>query len=155
MSQILDNLYVGGLEAAQDWEFITHKNIKYILNTTKQPSNGFMLTGIPNYYESNPQITYKRCPLDDDLNTEIKMHIPDCVEFINEGLRHGGVLIHCAAGVSRSVSVTIGYLMMQYNMSFHQALEFVQDRRPGAFPNPNFQNQLQNFEQELAQIRKQ
>lgn len=56
MSRILENLFVGGLEAAQDWDFICKNNIKYILNATKDPGS-YVVTGIPNYYESNPNVT--------------------------------------------------------------------------------------------------
>ena len=35
----------------------------------------------------------------------------DTYQRIDEGLSKGGVLVHCAAGVSRSASTVIAYIM--------------------------------------------
>jgi len=58
---------------------------------------------------------------------------------ITEGLTRGGVLVHCAAGVSRSSSNVIAYLMRRKkNMSFNEAFNFVKKRRPVICPNYRF-----------------
>ena len=38
--------------------------------------------------------------------------------FIENGLKQGNVLVHCAAGVSRSASAIIAYLMKYKKISF-------------------------------------
>lgn len=58
--------------------------------------------------------------------------------------------MHCAAGVSRSVSIVTAYLMSEYNMSFNEALGHVRTNRIGAYPNPNFQEQLQEWAKDLV-----
>ena len=63
--------------------------------------------------------------------------------FLDKHLSAGEkVLIHCIAGVSRSVSVLIHYLMQKYNMPFDQALHMIQRKRSIANPNASFRKQL-------------
>lgn len=71
---------------------------------------------------------------------------------------NGRVLIHCQAGISRSSTVAIGYIMKYHNLSMNQAYNKVQACRPIIAPNLNFVGQLANFEKSLqtskAQQRK-
>jgi len=53
-----------------------------------------------------------------------------------------GVLVHCAAGVSRSASVLCYYLMTKYGWSYSQAVAFLQARRSIVSPNEEFRRQL-------------
>jgi dual specificity MAP kinase phosphatase len=71
--------------------------------------------------------------------------------FIDEGMKHGAVLVHCAAGFSRSVALAIGYLMKQRNWSFEESFKFVKLKRNSKYTNPNFGflKQLKDYEQEL------
>jgi hypothetical protein len=48
------------------------------------------------------------------------------------------VLVHCYAGVSRSVSAVIFYLMRAQGLSYAEALARIRAVRPEAFPNPGF-----------------
>lgn len=54
----------------------------------------------------------------------------------------GGVLVHCHAGVSRSVAVLCYYLMFTQVISFDEALDIVQAIRPIADPNDGFREEL-------------
>lgn len=74
-------------------------------------------------------------------------HLPDAINFIKTALSKGGhVLVHCYAGVSRSASTIIAYLMVERNMSFVNAATFVRKKRPIIFPNIGFQRQLLKLE---------
>ena len=70
---------------------------------------------------------------------------------LTEEARKNGtcVLIHCMAGISRSVTLTIAYLMSHFGMSMHNAYQFVKEKRPTISPNLNFMGQLVEFEREL------
>ena len=53
------------------------------------------------------------------------------------------------AGISRSVTLTIAYLMAHFGMSMQDAYQYVKDKRPAISPNLNFMGQLVEFEREL------
>lgn len=77
-------------------------------------------------------------------------HFPTALSFIKDALRQGGtILIHCYAGISRSATVVIAYLMQESCMPFFEAMSFVRKRRPIVFPNFGFQRQLIDFERVL------
>ena len=55
------------------------------------------------------------------------------------------ILVHCAAGVSRSASFVIAYLMGKKNMSFDEAFEHTKERRKIIRPNSGFLEQLKKY----------
>ncbi|XP_016934291.1 dual specificity protein phosphatase 19 [Drosophila suzukii] len=69
--------------------------------------------------------------------------LPVSLDFIDEARRSQGcVLVHCNAGVSRSASVVIGYLMQRRDMSYEDAYNLVKSWRPSIQPNAGFMQQL-------------
>lgn len=64
----------------------------------------------------------------------------------------GVVLVHCNAGVSRSSSVVIGYLMLRNKLPFEEAHRQVKTARPAVRPNPGFYRQLQLYEPWAAAV---
>lgn len=60
-----------------------------------------------------------------------------------------GVLVHCLAGVSRSVTITIAYLMHKCNLTLNDAFNLVRSRKTNVAPNFHFMEQLHSFEGEL------
>jgi dual specificity phosphatase 10 len=85
----------------------------------------------------------------DTKQTILKKHFKDCFDFIDDASQNGKVLVHCVAGVSRSASVVIAYLMNHQKMTLSDAFSFVQERRNKIFPNESFRKQLRQYEQDL------
>lgn len=54
----------------------------------------------------------------DASNQNLLRHFPAVIAFIKEGKAMGGVLVHCHAGVSRSATCVIAYLMQEKEMTF-------------------------------------
>lgn len=80
---------------------------------------------------------------DEPIHTEFK----DCIDFINR--IDGPVLVHCMAGISRSATIVIAYLMKERGMDYADAYNYVKERRRIINPNSGFKIQLRQFELEL------
>jgi hypothetical protein len=66
--------------------------------------------------------------------------------FINEGRMRGGCLVHCYAGVSRSATAIIAFLIDTLGLDATAAFEVVKRARPQANPNAGFLQQLKRYE---------
>jgi len=70
--------------------------------------------------------------------------------FTDEGRsKDEGVLVHCLAGISRSVTVTMAYLMYKRSLSLNDAYDLVRARKSNISPNFHFMGQLLDFERQL------
>lgn len=83
----------------------------------------------------------------DTPDQNLSQYFTVCNDFIHAArLREGNVLIHCLAGMSRSVTVAVAYIMAVTPLNWREALKVVRAGRAIANPNLGFQNQLQDFE---------
>jgi len=63
----------------------------------------------------------------------------DGAGFCHKAIQGGGcVLVHCAAGMSRSVTVVLAYLMLHGGKALLEAFALVCAARPGVWPNDGF-----------------
>lgn len=84
----------------------------------------------------------------DTPDQNLSQYFSVCNDFIHAArLREGNVLIHCLAGMSRSVTVAVAYIMTATHLNWKEALKVVRAGRAVANPNTGFQNQLLEFEQ--------
>ena len=58
--------------------------------------------------------------------------------------------MHCLAGISRSVTVTVAYFMQKLNLSMNDAYDIVKMKKSNISPNFNFMGQLLDFERTLG-----
>ena len=138
---IWQNVFVavlGSQDVAAHLSILERYNVTHILN---------LASCVENFYPE--QFQYKYIKIEDYPEAQILPHFETAFEFINEGMKFGCVLVHCNAGVSRSVTVVVAYLMKTKNMSLKQALDLVKTKRPTMCPNEGFQTQLQTYEKIL------
>ena len=72
-----------------------------------------------------------------DGSTLLRADVQKAAAFIHQQVEAGNkVLVHCHAGVSRSVTMVLAYLIEYGGMSLPEALNLVVRKRPVAFPHP-------------------
>ncbi|KAM9497692.1 uncharacterized protein ACWYII_001453 isoform 1-T2 [Salvelinus alpinus] len=141
VSPILPFLFLGNERDAQDLDLLLRLNIGYVVNVT---------THLPLYHLGSGLVRYKRLPATDNSKQNLRQYFEEVFEFIEEAHQSGrGVLIHCQAGVSRSATIVIAYLMKHTLMTMTDAYKYVRGRRPVVSPNLNFMGQLLEFERDL------
>ena len=71
--------------------------------------------------------------------------LPECINFVIEGVSKGGVLVHCMSGVSRSAAVSIAYKMKIEGKSYDDAYTELKTARPDVDPNAGFIAQVRLY----------
>lgn len=92
---------------------------------------------------------YKIVNIDDWHEENLAKHFEECFLFIDEGLKSGGILVHCMAGISRGPAIVIGYLMHRKRMNLKDAYMLVKQKRPIIKPNQGFIDQLRDLEKKI------
>ncbi|XP_054719903.1 dual specificity protein phosphatase 10-like [Uloborus diversus] len=137
---ILPFLYVGNEKDAEDVVRLKELGIGFVLNVTSQ---------VPGYCDEQG-FTFLRLPAADSYQQNLKQYFSKAFAFIDEARqRNSAVLVHCQAGISRSATIAIGYLMYHTNMSSMEAYQMVKSKRPIISPNLHFMGQLLELEQIL------
>ncbi|XP_046876970.1 uncharacterized protein si:dkey-175m17.7 [Hypomesus transpacificus] len=141
ISPILPFLFLGNERDAEDLDLLLRFNIGYVVNVT---------THLPLYHLGSGLVRYKRLPATDNSKQNLRQYFEEVFEFIEEAHQSGrGVLVHCQAGVSRSATIVIAYLMKHTLMTMTDAYKYVRGRRLVVSPNLNFMGQLLEFERDL------
>ncbi|KAK7869255.1 hypothetical protein R5R35_000875 [Gryllus longicercus] len=94
----------------------------------------------------DPDIKHLFVPLLDLPESDISEVLNQCLSFIDEARKAGGcVFVHCNAGVSRSATIVIAYLM-QKGWMFEDAFQMVKLKRPVINPNKGFVDFLKHMD---------
>ena len=127
MSLIINNLYLGSKSDAFSTEFTNAS----ILNCAKEvPKSPYCKD-------------YLHLPLDDVYEEQLSPYFTIANEFIENQLQKGNkVLVHCHAGISRSATIVIMYLMVKYKLTLEKAYKYVKSRRSIVRPNSGFYAEL-------------
>lgn len=135
---ILPHLYLGCRKVASSFSNLVECGITRILNCT---------SSVPNKFEHLDRFTYHQIAVEDSHDVDMIARLPEAFEFIEDArVRGQKVLVHCNAGISRSATVIIAYLMKYYAHTVDTAFEFVKERKSNISPNFSFMGQLVEFE---------
>jgi len=144
--KIMDGLYISGIEGAKDYMTLQKERVTHILNMVGPSVYDHPLSGgrEKSYF---PQLfKYKIITADDNPEQDLMRYFPETSLFIHEGRMSGGILVHCYAGVSRSASVIMAYMIDTLKLDAATAFEVLKRGRPQAYPNEGFQKQIKQYE---------
>ncbi|EPX72314.1 phosphoprotein phosphatase [Schizosaccharomyces octosporus yFS286] len=135
ISKIDENIYISSWKAASNNDLLEMNNIKYVLSAMSiDPKLNL------------PSDQHIWIPIEDGSSQNILQHISKTIKFIDEAVASNSrVLVHCFAGVSRSVTLVSAYLMKKNDWDPEKALNYISTKRSNISPNPSFLKQLQVY----------
>lgn len=141
--QVLPRLYLGGIDAAMDHANLGLLGISHVLTVADELVE-FSPTGEPSAVIQH----HAAIPVFDTEDDVLLAYFDPALEFIHRGLAQPGqgVLVHCVAGVSRSATIIIAYLMKHHGMPLPEAIAHARRARDVVQPNDGFLLQLDLFQ---------
>lgn len=101
-----------------------------------------------------PHFKHVFIEIDDVPSADLMPHLDRTNDFIKEVIgSNQRILIHCAAGISRSTSVVIAYLISEVGMNYEKAFMSVRRARRCIQPNEGFVHQLRKYHRRLKKAR--
>ncbi|PIC40994.1 hypothetical protein B9Z55_008567 [Caenorhabditis nigoni] len=134
-----EDVLFGSQDVAADILILRNQKITNIINVG---------TGIPNHFPGN--FEYLKIDILDLPETKIVDYFDEVFDYIKKvHEKRGKCFIHCNAGISRSASFAVGYLMKSQQMTYRQAFEKCRETR-SIRPNSGFEKQLREYELKLS-----
>lgn len=130
-SRLDDNIWISGHIPSKNKTFLKRFNITRILRLYDDEGK-----------DRFPEITYLVFPCEDKADYDMTQHFKECMDFIGQGIRKNeNILIHCHAGISRSATICLVYLMYKHH-ELLTALSILTSCRNFVCPNDGFVKQL-------------
>lgn len=130
MDCVIEGLYIGDLFASRNIRALEENGITTVISLINDAP-------FPEMFE---YFSYK---IDDDALADISGICEECSDVIDARLSGGKkVFVNCQAGISRSGSVVMAYLIIKRGMCYADALRCVTSVRSIVLPNRGFEMQL-------------
>ncbi len=144
-----DGLYIGDHRIARDHDALRYLGITHIVNAAREMPDSF-----PRNFH------YHRCQLEDRVSREVLLgalepsfrYIQNLMSYRPSSGEKPCILVHCYAGMSRSASIVIYYLMRSRRWSFDAAFSYLKARRHIVSPNQWYRKQLKDVERILKDV---
>ena len=135
MNYIIDNIYLGNVEAASDEEYLKKFNITAVVNCADD------------IYSSYKDLKFLELRMYDIPEQIIVPKFEIAYKFIkiNSKDTNNNILIHCYSGKSRSASLVAFYMMKEKGWDYDTCYYYMKERRPIVEPNYGFVEQLKEY----------
>ena len=136
MSKIDTHLWIGTVYNAHNKDFIDKHGITHVLSCAKE-------FGRPEF-----DIEYHQLPITDDkADSQTRRQFREGASVIHKWIRnHKTVIVHCHAGISRSVSVVMAYYILYKGYTYDMAYLLLKEKRPNMNIHPLYIPILRSFE---------
>lgn len=125
ISQVDHRLFVSGYAEAGQLSVSNPRKITAVLNVHQMPDE-----------KQSPNIIYMHIPFEDGEEIPQRQFVK-CLGWLKFMYEAGHtILIHCAAGISRSVTITASFMHYAEICDFGEAMERIKKARPIANPAP-------------------
>ncbi|XP_018011893.1 dual specificity protein phosphatase 10 [Hyalella azteca] len=137
VTQVLPYLYLGNAKDAQNMELLQALGVSRVLNVTSRVSG----------YREESGLLCKTLPALDNGHQNLRQYFHEAIAFIDCCKFNGErVLVHCQAGISRSATIVIAYLMYANREPMISSYQTLKSLRTIISPNLNFMGQLLEWE---------
>ena len=151
-SIIKNGIFIGNVHSVignystNDDDILSEINIKVVISALTEEEYEDYMIGDQDFHN----IEWIRLVIDDDKDEKISQYFFEVHNIINKALAENkNVIVHCAAGISRSSSLVIAYLMIENRWSYEEAYNYVRSKRSIINPNIGFVKQLKALEYRL------
>jgi predicted nicotinamide N-methyase len=139
---VIPGLFLGGHQASANREWLRSRGVSHIVCVGWQ---------LEQHFRDSGEFEYLGIDIYDAESAQLYPFFEPVCKFIDAALRPssehadgsagGAVFVHCSAGMSRSSTLVIAFLMKRWRCTFRFAYEHVYQRRY-VVPNEGFQDQL-------------
>jgi len=137
VTRILDHLYLSDFVSLSPSR-LSELGVTLVVNATYE---------IPNVDVPEGTIEFIKLEINDSVTADMAQHMDRCADRIHEVRSAGGAaLVHCALGISRSVTICLAYLVKHEGRTLREAYFELKKKRPIIRPNEGFWRQLISFE---------
>jgi protein-tyrosine phosphatase len=148
MSKITPQIWIGPFSKAWDEKFLKKHKITHIMCCAKEFNAPTFLSNDKTHWASLP-IT------DDKSDAKTESQFRKGAAILNRWINAGNkVIVHCYAGISRSVSTVLAYLMIYKGLTYQQAYDLVKKGRPELNPHPVYVKILKGMEKRKTRKRR-
>jgi atypical dual specificity phosphatase len=136
------HLYQGGEDVLDDIQWFQTNRITHVVSICHRTVGAEVVkeTNLPN--ENIIHIDEL-----DSTYTDLSKYFEKTTRFIHDARLNGGnVYVHCAAGISRSSTISLAYLMTWFDQPFDELFPRLMMMRKCVSPNSGFVKQLKRWE---------
>ena len=149
LSKVQDDVYLTSWRGAEKSDELRRLGVTHFVCCMEEPC------GQGEDSVAHPGFEVLTLILTDVESQEMTSAITRGVDFMTEACRSGGkVLVHCAAGISRSTTTVLAFLMRTRGMTLINAFALTRNKRPVVWPNDGFMSQLANLEMQVTEREK-
>lgn len=143
--EIEPRLWLGNYEAARSIDVFTNHGFTHVVCLVAE------LQDTP--FAEPLGVTYLTIPAQDQEEYPLRSHFATINTFLAEHWLQNDssvVLVHCAAGASRSATALAAFLMRHLRLPALSCVNYLQSKRSIVNPNSGFLDQLREYEKELV-----